>query len=63
LKFPERGCARSASRSTLDALRLVFDTAALRQMRTMPAVGHYFYRSALQPVSILGCETKLSDSM
>jgi len=32
-KFPERGCARSVSRRTAKLLRLVFDTAALRQIR------------------------------
>ena len=37
LKFPERGCARSASRSASKMRRLVFDTAALRQIRTLPA--------------------------
>jgi hypothetical protein len=28
LKFPERGCARSVSRSASKMLRLVFDTAS-----------------------------------
>jgi hypothetical protein len=36
LKFPERGCARSVSRSASKMLRLVFDTAALHRIRTLP---------------------------
>ena len=36
LKFPERGCARSVSRSAAKMLRLVCDTAALRQIMTLP---------------------------
>src|ERR1039458_9554091 len=38
LKFPERGCARSVSRSAWQMLRLVFNTAALRQIRTLPLI-------------------------
>jgi len=38
LKFLERGCARSVSRSASKILRLVFDTAALRQTKTQPGV-------------------------
>ena len=37
LKFPERGCARSVSRSGAVVLRLVCDTAALRQIMTLAA--------------------------
>ncbi|MGA9453104.1 MAG: hypothetical protein WBW41_17375 [Verrucomicrobiia bacterium] len=36
MKFLERGCARSVSRSVSKVLRLVFDAAAFRQIRTLP---------------------------
>jgi molecular chaperone GrpE (heat shock protein) len=35
-EFPERGCARSVSRSALKMLRLVSDTAALYQIKPLP---------------------------
>lgn len=62
IPMPERGCARTVSRSTLRMLRLVCDTTALRQTRAHLSSCVVRYSSLLLAITILSATSAIGQN-